>query len=173
MSDQKHPTKFSSIDISNSEVKVFLNETKSLLIGYERRQFMARVVQLLGYGGQRKAERELGWDRKTIIKGVKEITSGIRCADNFSGRGRKPIEDKLPSLQKDIKEILSPVCQTDPTFRTPDLYSPLTAKEVHRRLIEDKGYKEDDLPTPRAISYKMNELGFKLKKVAKSKPKKK
>ena len=173
MSDQKKVVDSPAIDLTNPEVQVLLNETKGQFKGHERRRFMAHVVQILGHGGQLKAEQELGWDRKTIIKGTKELTSGIICADNFSGRGRKLSEEHLPNLLEDIKEILNPVCQTDPTFRTPDLYSPLTAEEVRRRLIEDKGYQKDSLPTHRTILKKMDDLGFKLKKVAKSKPKKK
>lgn len=155
------------------EVKKFLNETRDQFKGHERRKFMARVVKLLGYGGQLRAERELGWDRKTIIKGTKEISSSITCVDNFSGRGRKSAEAHLPNLFDHIRKIVDPVCQTDPTFRTTDLYSPLTAQEVRRRLIEDMGYSPEVLPTRRTISEKLNQLGFKLKKVAKRKPKKK
>ncbi len=162
----------SVVDLTDS-VKTFLNDTKERLKGANRRQFMAQFVQLLGRGGQSRAERELGWDRKTIVKGVKEITSGITCVDNFSSRGKKPAEAHLPNLLADIESIIAPICQTDPTFRTADLYSPITAKEVRRRLIHDKGYSPDTLPKERTILEKMNQLNFKRKKVAKSKPLKK
>jgi hypothetical protein len=33
----------------------------------------------------------------------------------------------LPNLLDDIKQIVEPVSQCDPTFRTTELYSPLTA----------------------------------------------
>ena len=155
------------------DIKSFLNETRKKLKGHERRQFMASVVSILGYGGQSKAERELGWDRKTIIKGTKELESGITCIDNFSGRGRKPSEHRYPNLLEDIKKIVEPICQTDPTFHTTNLYSPITAKEVHRRLIKEMNYSPERLPTIRTISNKLNQLGFKLKKVTKCKPKKK
>jgi DNA-dependent RNA polymerase auxiliary subunit epsilon len=79
----------------------------------------------------------------------------------------------LPNLLEDIKDIVEPVSQSDPTFRTTDLYSPLTAAEVHRRLVEQKKYNVEQLPTVRTISNKLNELGFHLKKVDKCKPKKK
>ncbi|MDM8555185.1 hypothetical protein QUF75_10680 [Desulfococcaceae bacterium HSG7] len=49
----------------------------------------------------------------------------------------------------------------------------LTAEEVRRRLIDDMGYSPDTLPQTRTISEKMNRLGFKSVKVAKSGPKKK
>jgi len=161
-----------SIDLT-PEMKTFLNDTRSKLKGCERRKFMADVVRLLGKGGQRRAERELGWDRKTIQKGTSELTSGFDCVDYFSGRGRHPIEQSLPNLLDDIKMIVSPVSLCDPTFCTTNLYSPLTAKEVSRRLIETQKYTEGQLPTVRTISTKLNQLGFQLKKVTKCKPQKK
>jgi DNA-binding protein Fis len=59
------------------EVKSLVIETAKDLTGSARRLFMARTVKALGKGGQRKAERELGWDRQTIRKGMQELESGI------------------------------------------------------------------------------------------------
>lgn len=161
------------IDELTPELKKFFNETRSKLKGAERREFMANVVLLLGRGGQSRAVRELGWDHKTIAKGIKELKAGIRCIDNFAGRGRHRVEDHLPNLLEDIKDIVEPVSQCDPTFRTMELYSPLTSAEVHRRLVEQKEYDFEQLPTVRTIRNKLNELGLHLKKVDKCKPKKK
>ena len=97
MSDYEHNLNLSAGDELNSETKAFLNETRAKLKGYQRRQFMARAVSLLGRGGQLRAEKELGWDRKTIIKGTKEINSGITCIDNYS--------DAAVSLLKPIYPI--------------------------------------------------------------------
>jgi len=173
MSDHEHNLNLSAGDELTSETKALFNETRAKLKGHQRRQFMAQVVSLLGRGGQLRAEKELGWDRKTIIKGTKEINSGITCIDNYSGRGRKPAEAHLPNLIDDIKSIVNPLSQTDPTFRTTNLYSPITAKEVRRRLIEDKGYLPEQVPARRTISDKLNKMGIKLRKVYKSRPKKK
>jgi len=41
-------------------------KTAKKLKGSDRRQFMAEVVKGLGIGGQTVAERELGWNRRTI-----------------------------------------------------------------------------------------------------------
>ena len=166
---------FEAIDSQglSTEMKSFLNDTRSKLKGCERRKFMANVVQLMGKGGQLRAERELGWDRKTIRKGTRELTSGFDCVDNYSGRGRHSIEQTLPNLLDDIKQIVNPISQCDPTFRTTDLYSPLTAKQVRQCLIETPKYTDDQLPTVRTINTKLNQLGFRLKKVAKCKPQKK
>ena len=166
----KHPKTLAKI---TPELKAVLNETRNKLKGSDRRRFMAQIALSLGPGGQSRAKRELGWNRNVIIKGIKELKSDIRCVDYFSGRGRKPAEHHLPHLLEDIKAIVEPVSQVDPTFRTDQNYCPLTAGEVRLRLIETKGYTDKELPKERTIRTKLNELGFKPQKVAKSKPLKK
>ena len=143
------------------------------LRGSNRRIFMAKTVQSLGAGGQRCAEQLLRWNRKTIRKGMHELQTGICCIDNFSGRGRKPVENHLPQLAEDIESIVKPESQTDPTFRTEKIYTPLTAQTIRIRLMEEKGYTNQELPVARTIGYKMNHLNFHPQTVAKCKPVKK
>ena len=131
---------------------------------------MAQIVALLGRGGQRFAETMLGWSRPTIRKGQIEQESGIEFIDRFNDRGRKRAEDHLPGLLEDIKAIVEPVSQTDPTFRSKRLYSPLTAREIHRRLQNEKGYKASELPTVRTISNKLTDLEIRPQRVKKCKP---
>jgi len=134
--------------------------------------FMARATALFGHGGQMRAERELGWDRGIIRKGTKELRPGISCIDNFSGRGRHPVEKHLPNLLQDIRGIVEPISQADPTFRTTNEYSPITAPEVHRRLLNEKSYTDKELPSVRTIHKKLNDLNFHIQKVQKCVPKK-
>lgn len=154
------------------EVKVLLLTTAKELKGSGRRMFMARTVQALGPGGQRLAERELGWNRGTIRKGRHEVKRGIVCVDAFLSRGRKRSEDHLPNLLNDITAIVDSQSQADPQFRTTRLYTRLTAAEVRRQLIAQKGYSDEELPTAETISSKLNALGYFPKKVAKSQPQK-
>ena len=93
--------------------------------------------------------------------------------DRFSNRGRKKSEELLPNLLEDIKKIVEPECQTDPSFNTCRLYTRITAEEVRRRLLETYCYDEESIPCARTISTKLNESGYKLKKVQKTKPQKK
>lgn len=51
------------------------------------------------------AQRELGWNRRTIRKGMRELISGMTCVDNYDARGRKRIEEHLPQLLEDIKSL--------------------------------------------------------------------
>src|ERR1700676_5245517 len=105
------------------EVKELLLETANDLKGSARRRFMARTVQALGEGGQRLAERELGWNRGTIRKGMHEVERGIVCVDGFALRGRKRSEDHLPNLLIDLTAIVDSQSQADPQFRTSRLYT--------------------------------------------------
>lgn len=54
-------------------LKALLKETAERLKGHERRRFMAQTVEELGRGGQRLAEKELGWHRDLIRKGKREV----------------------------------------------------------------------------------------------------
>lgn len=142
------------------EVKELLVETEKSLKGSARRLFLARTVRALGEGGQRLAERELGWNRGTIRKGLHELEHGIVCIDAYTSRGRKRSEQHLPSLLSDITAIVDGQSQVDPQFRTTRLYTRLTATEVRRQLIAQKGYSYAELPTAETISTKLNELGY-------------
>lgn len=154
-------------------LKALLIETAKTLTGSARRLFMARTVTQLGPGGQRRAERELGWNRGTIRKGLHELASGLVCLDNFAARGRKRAEDHLPNLLTDIRAIVDSQSQADPQFRTNRLYTRLTATEVRRQLIAQKGYTDAELPTAETIGTKLNDLGYYPQQVAKSQPQKK
>ena len=158
--------------VSEAEKTTYI-ETAKVLKGSDRRMFMARIVQNLGPGGQRYAEAHLGWGRHTIRKGTHELNSGIRCQDAFGPRGRKPAEVHLPHLLEDIQALVEGQSQTDPTFQTTRLYTWLSAAQVRQQLIVQKGYPEASLPTEETIRVKLNQLGYHLRKVQKSRPQKK
>jgi hypothetical protein len=152
--------------------KAWLVETAKALKGYGRRRFMARTVQELGPGGQRRAERDLGWNRQTIRKAIHELTSGLRCLDAVAFRRRKRAEERLPRLLDDIKALVDGQSQPDPSFRSTRLYTRLTAAEVRRQLNAQQGYTDAELPTARTISTKLRDLGYHPTKVAKTQPQK-
>jgi hypothetical protein len=154
-------------------IKTMFIATAKALKGSARRLFMARTVKELGPGGQQRAARELGWGRMTIRKGMHELDQGVACLDAFGLRGRKRAEQHLPQLLTDIQSIVDSQSQTDPQFRTTRLYTRLTAAEVRRQLIAQKGYTDAALPTAATISAKLNALGYYPQTVAKSRPQKK
>lgn len=153
-------------------LKSLFKDTAEHLSGTTRRQFMAKVVQGLGVGGQTLAEQQLGWNRGTIRKGMQELTSGIAIEDHFHLRGRKRVEAKLPQLLDDIRAIVEPHTQADPTLKSERLYTRISAAEVRRQLIAQKGYRDEELPSHEVIRQRLNEMNYCLRRVVKAKPQK-
>lgn len=148
--------------------KVLHQETVKELKGHTRRLYMARVAKTLGRGGPSLLSRELGWSRDTIRKGAKELASGLICYDNYAARGRKRAEDHLPNLLADMRAIADQHSQTDPSFESTRLYLRLSAASVRRQLIEQKGYRDEALPSEEVIRQRLNELGYTLQAVKKA-----
>src|SRR5918998_680636 len=159
------------MELTDSLIALFIDTAKTLK-GSARRIFMARTVKELGPGGQRRAEREWGWNRVTIRKGTHELDSGFAIVDAFALRGRKRAEEHLPHLLADITTLVDSQSQADPRFRTARLYTRLTAAEVRRQLIAQKGYTDAELPTVQTIGAKLNALGYHPSTVAKTQPQK-
>jgi hypothetical protein len=152
------------------ELCATLNEAKASLKGYQRRHFMAQIVKTMCEGSPMKAEKELGWNRMTLSKALRELEGGFCYIDRYYARGRKAAEAHLPALLDDIRELAARYSQTDPTFRTTRLYTRLTTKALRQQLIAEKGYTDEELPTEETIRQKLNTLGFGRKRVKKRVP---
>jgi hypothetical protein len=155
------------------DIKEMLIEGAKALGGADRRLFMARAVRAMGFGGQMRAEKELGWNRNTILKGLGELDSNTVVPDGRVNSGRKPVEVKLPTLRDALKEIVDSQSQTDPSFKTTRLYRRLSVPEVVRQLIEQKNFSKEELPSEETIRKRLNEMGYRPMTVQKSRPKKK
>jgi transposase len=141
--------------------------------GFQRRLFMAEVAAGLCGGSARQAERRFGWGRQTVDKGLHELRQGLRCLDNFAGRGRQASEQQNPQLAADIRAIVEPHTQADPELKSPRRYTNLSAAEVHEALQQDKGYAKADLPSVRTMRDILNRMNYRLKRIQKGRPLKK
>ncbi len=133
--------------------------------------FLGQLAKDIGHGGIKLVAEAFKISPMTLRKGKKEIESGQPVKDDFGSRGRKPIEVDQPGLLDDMKKILDESSQTDPRFKSTRLYTRLSAKAVRSELLK-LGHDDGKLPTNQTIWNKMHQLGFKRKKVAKTKPKK-
>jgi len=155
----------------NKQIKKTIKGAASALTGYKRRAFVGQVAIDYFDASSRKTETYMGWARETIETGINEIKSGIRCIDNYSGRGNIRTEVRLAHLEQDIREIVEPHTQTDPDFKNPYSYLKITAKSVRKELI-NRGYQDEELPTENTIGNILNRLNFSLKRVQKKAVKK-
>ena len=72
-------------EISDTLRSIIKNTAKKLS-GAAKREYVAEITLELLDGSDRKAESELGWSREMVKKGRMELTTNIRCVDNYSAR---------------------------------------------------------------------------------------
>ena len=105
--------------------------------------------------------------------GLNELRTGIVCLDNTSARGNRKTEVKQPALEQDIRSLAEPQSQQDPKFQSPFTYTRMTAKAMRQALIDQKGWKSEELPCEKTIGNISGRLGYRLRRVQKAKPVKK
>lgn len=145
-------------------------ETAKALQGSARRLLMARTVHELGPGGQRRAERELGWGRMTMRQGTHERESGCTGLAAFAARGRKRVEAPLPHLWPDIRAMVESHRHAAPQCRTNRLSPRLRAADVRRHRSTSQGDAAAGRSTVPTITTTRNALGSSPKQVAQSPP---
>jgi hypothetical protein len=159
--------------ILDKELIGVFKETSKTLTGHARRAFQAKITKTCLDGNVRKAESIFGWGRETVSLGLKELESGYICYVEIHERGDKKTEVKLANLEQDIRALVEPSAQVDPKFRSPFAYTRITARGLRKALLDEKGYTDEELPTERSLNDIANRLGYKLRRVQKSKPIKK
>ena len=151
----------------SEEMQQVISTGVNELKGYARRHFMAETVEQLYEGKAYRAEQELGWHRNLLRKALQEYRGQFCYVPQYHRSGRKAIEEHLPNLKEDMRELADAFSQPDPTFRTTQIYTRLTAKEMRKQLLAYKGYEEAELPSEETIRVKLNALGYGSKRVKK------
>ena len=154
------------------QVRETIKSACQKLTGDRRRQFQAEVAEQYCDGIPRRAERVFGWGRDAVRLGLHERRTGIRCVDDYSSRGRHKTEDKFPALTAEIQALVEPASQADPKFQTPLAYTRMTAKAVHERLTASAAPTARAVPAERTLYDILNRLGYRLRRVRKTKPQK-
>ena len=145
----------------------------SQLTGVKRRIFEAAIITKYCDKNARKGEQVFGWGRETIRLGLREKQSGIFCTSLQKLRcGNKRWEERYPSVAGELKQLAEKYSQQDPTFRTTETYTRLTIDEALLQL-KQRGYSRPELPSRSCMGNVLNRMGYRLKKVVKSKPLKK
>ena len=143
------------------------------LTGFQRRQFQAEMAIKYCGSNARRAELVFGWGREAVNTGLNELRTGIRCVEDYSTRGRRKSEEKNPELVEEIRSLVEPQSQADPKFQTPLAYTRITAKAVHERLVANTAGDGRHVPAERTVYDILNRLGYRLRRVQKTKPQKK
>jgi len=148
-----------------------IQHAASLLTGSARRAFQAQVVLDHCNGNTHHAKLFFGWSEPALRKGLHERETGEIIAD-APRSGRKSYSTKLPNLQDDIRSLVDPNTCTHPTFDNTFRYTRMTGKAVLEALVREKGYKKSELPSESTMRALLNKMGYRLRRVQKTKPKK-
>lgn len=154
-------------------VKADIQLAAQKLTSHRRRQFQAEMASKYCQGSPRSAERIFGWGRETVELGLNELRTGIRCVEAYSSRGRHKTEELNPALVQEIHALVEPHSQADPKFQTPLAYTRVTAKAVQRQLAANAVETGRPAPAERTVHDILNRLGYRLRRVRKTKPQKK
>lgn len=84
-------------------------------------------------------------------------------------RGRKKVEDKFPEIKNQIRDILNNYEYTDSHFKTETLFVDLSLQNLRNELIHKYGYTEKTCPCRSTLLRTLNDLGYKIQKVKKTK----
>ena len=143
-----------------------------LLTGPTRRRYQAEMAQAYCGGSARLAETTFGWGRDAVRNGLGELRSGIRCLDAFTDRGRPKTEEACPALADHLRRVVDPHAQADPKLQTPLAYTRVTAKAVREALLAVPALN-GKVPTRQTVGDILNRLGYRLRSVLKTRPRKK
>ena len=150
-----------------------IKSTSKRLKGHERRAFMAEVSEQLCSGSARHTETVFGFNRHTVTLGLHERRTGLICYGNYAEHGQPKAEEADPQLETAICCLVDPESQADKQLRNTFAYTRLTASAVRQKLIDEKGWQDEQLPQVRTISNILNRPGYKLRSVQKTRPEKK
>jgi hypothetical protein len=159
-------------ELTESVRETILSAAKKLT-GFRRRQFQAEMAIKYCQSSPRGAERVFGWGREAVNTGLNEFRTGIRCLEDYSTRGRPTSEERSPELVQEIHAMVEPKSQADPKFQTPLAFTRITAKAVHERLLVNLAGDRRHVPAERTVYDILNRLGYRLRRVQKTKPQKK
>ena len=160
------------MDELTDSVKETILSAARKLTGFRRRAFQAEMTIKYCNGKARQAEQVFGWGREAVHTGLNERRTGIRCLENFSARGRPRTEEANPALVQQLHALVEPASQADPKFQTPFAYTRITAQAVHAQLVAAAG-PDAHVPAERTVSAMLNRLGYRWRRVRKTKPPKK
>ena len=128
----------------------FVSYMMPILNEKQRRYFLGAVSDLLGYGSVSQLSRLTGMARGTITDGAKNYMIDI-CPDpkaknkidelgrtRGEGAGRKKVEEKYPTIEKDLLELLNGCTAGDPQSL---LQWTTKSLENLADALQEKGYK--------------------------------
>ena len=116
--------------------------------------------------------KTINCSRKFVRKSIAFVKCGCKEQLKLEFRGRKRITEKYCDLKEDIKTEIEDSLSTDPRFKSEKQYVNMTIEEIKNRLIKTGKYNDNSFSNS-SLNNLVNQMGYHLKKVKKTKPLKK
>ena len=155
------------------EVRTVIRKAASRLTGFKRRLFVAVMAIEYCQASPRQTESILGFNRRTVARGLQELELGKPIRTLPENRGRPRIEQQQPDVASFTDAVLSENSQVDPKFQTTLAFTRVTGNELREALATSLNVAVSSLPVPRSLRRLINRRGYSLRKVRKTKPLKK
>lgn len=155
--------------------KSYSNLIESIKLCQNKEQKMIMIGSLAVDIGNRcisALAKIFGLSRITIRKAIKLFKKELPYKLEIETRGRKLLIAKYPNLKQDIEKIIEDSLSIDPHFKSEKQYVKMTIKEIKTRLIETGKYNDKSFSNS-YLNDLVNQMGYGLKKVQKTKPLKK
>ena len=110
--------------------------------------------------------------RSFIKKSIDFVKNDCQKQLSLEFRGRKRITEKYPELPEDIKKVIADNLSVDPHFKSEKQYIKLSVVEIKKQLVQTGKYTENSFSNS-TLNNLINQMGYGLKKVQKTKPLKK
>ena len=124
------------------EVEEFMVCFYNTLSEKDKRRYAAVEVKKLGHGGIKYISELLGCDEKTIMRGLKDLSSNPTHEFHIrkKGSGRKKALDTIKDIDKIFLEVLKDQTAGDP-MKEKVLWTNLTQKEISEEMHSLKKLK--------------------------------
>ena len=143
---------------------------KKMSNGYQKDMAIGAFVADLGPRSIKPVAKAIG----SCFRKVKKCYLSFVNQSNYNQlslefRGRKKVEEKDKKLVPRIEKILECYEQTDSHFKSETLFVDITLTNLRKELINKYGYTNETCPCKTTLWRILNNLGYKIKKVAKTK----
>ena len=146
-----------------------IENIKNMKNGIERDLAIGALVADLGKGAITAVAKAIGSCFRKVKKCYLLFINQCNYIQlSFEFRGRKKAEEKDPNLIPRIIEILNKYENVDPHFKSETLFVDITLENLRKELIAKYDYTDETCPCKGTLWRILNDLGYKIKKVAKT-----
>lgn len=149
-----------------NDYKNVVKNIKNMSNGIERDLAIGALVSDLGDRCINAVSKAIGVCREKVKSCHEIFINGKQISIEL--RGRKKITDKYPNLTNDIEKVIEKYKNVDSHFKTETLYVSINPKAIIYELVSNYDYPEN-FACYNTIKSILNEMGYKLHKIPKSK----